>query len=148
LPAFVLIKAFTPGYFAREDTRTPMIFAAISVAVNVSIALWLFPSMGAPAIAVASIIAGWGQCLAAVRGADLARTLGHGLAATDAHPPGWLWRPRSWVAPSTTATNGWRHIWRQMHRSGTRRRRWPRSVSAARSFISQPPSALAAPTSE
>jgi putative peptidoglycan lipid II flippase len=25
LPAFVLIKAFTPGYFAREDTRTPMI---------------------------------------------------------------------------------------------------------------------------
>ena len=24
LPAFVLIKAFTPGYFAREDTRTPM----------------------------------------------------------------------------------------------------------------------------
>ena len=36
LPAFVLIKAFTPGYFAREDTRTPMIFAAISVAVNVS----------------------------------------------------------------------------------------------------------------
>jgi putative peptidoglycan lipid II flippase len=59
LPAFVLIKAFTPGYFAREDTRTPMIFAAISVAVNVSLALWLFPSMGAPAIAVASIIAGW-----------------------------------------------------------------------------------------
>ena len=35
LPAFVLIKAFTPGYFAREDTRTPMIFAAISVAVNI-----------------------------------------------------------------------------------------------------------------
>ena len=32
LPAFVLIKAFTPGYFAREDTRTPMIFAAVSVA--------------------------------------------------------------------------------------------------------------------
>lgn len=59
LPAFVLIKAFTPGYFAREDTRTPMIFAAISVAVNVSIALWLFPRMGAPGIAVASAVAGW-----------------------------------------------------------------------------------------
>ncbi len=25
LPAFVLIKAFIPGFFAREDTRTPMI---------------------------------------------------------------------------------------------------------------------------
>jgi len=59
LPAFVLIKAFTPGYFAREDTKTPMIFAAISVAVNVTAALWLFPSMGAPGIAVASAVAGW-----------------------------------------------------------------------------------------
>ncbi|MCX7305605.1 MAG: murein biosynthesis integral membrane protein MurJ [Hyphomicrobiales bacterium] len=59
LPAFVLIKAFTPGYFAREDTRTPMIFAAISVVVNVSLALWLFPSMGAPGIATASAVAGW-----------------------------------------------------------------------------------------
>ncbi|RJG43211.1 murein biosynthesis integral membrane protein MurJ [Mesorhizobium sp. DCY119] len=59
LPAFVLIKAFTPGYFAREDTRTPMIFAAISVAVNIAVALTLFPEMGAPGIAVASAIAGW-----------------------------------------------------------------------------------------
>ena len=25
LPAFVLIKVFSPGYFAREDTRTPML---------------------------------------------------------------------------------------------------------------------------
>ncbi len=59
LPAFVLIKAFTPGYFAREDTRTPMLFAAISVAVNVATALALFPSTGAPGIAVASVLAGW-----------------------------------------------------------------------------------------
>ncbi len=59
LPAFVLIKAFTPGYFAREDTRTPMVFAAISVVVNVSTALALFPSIGAPGIAVASAAAGW-----------------------------------------------------------------------------------------
>lgn len=59
LPAFVLIKAFTPGYFAREDTKTPMIFAAISVAVNITVALTLFPSMGAPGIATASAIAGW-----------------------------------------------------------------------------------------
>ncbi len=63
LPAFVLIKAFTPGYFAREDTRTPMVFAAISVAVNVVTALTLFPSMGAPGIAVASAVAGWVNAL-------------------------------------------------------------------------------------
>ena len=59
LPAFVLIKAFTPGFFAREDTRTPMIFAAVSVAVNITIALTLFDDMGAPGIAIASATAGW-----------------------------------------------------------------------------------------
>jgi putative peptidoglycan lipid II flippase len=63
LPAFVLIKAFTPGYFAREDTKTPMVFAAISVAVNIAMALFLFPSMGAPGIAVASAAAGWVNAL-------------------------------------------------------------------------------------
>ena len=63
LPAFVLIKAFTPGYFAREDTRTPMVFAAISVAINIAIALALFPRTGAPGIAVASVVAGWVNAL-------------------------------------------------------------------------------------
>ena len=38
-----MIKVFTPGYFAREDTKTPMLFAGISVAVNVALALTLFP---------------------------------------------------------------------------------------------------------
>lgn len=59
LPAFVLIKAFTPGFFAREDTRTPMIYAAISVAVNLALAITLLPRMGAPGIAVASVVSGW-----------------------------------------------------------------------------------------
>lgn len=59
LPAFVLIKAFIPGFFAREDTRTPMIFAAISVAVNVTLAITLFPRLSALGIATAEIVAGW-----------------------------------------------------------------------------------------
>ena len=59
LPAFVLIKAFLPGFFAREDTRTPMIFAAIAVVVNVSLALTLFPIMYESGIATAEIVAGW-----------------------------------------------------------------------------------------
>jgi len=59
LPAFVLIKAFIPGFFAREDTRTPMIFAAISVVVNVSLAITLFSRMGPTGIAIAEITAGW-----------------------------------------------------------------------------------------
>ena len=59
LPAFVLIKAFIPGFFAREDTRTPMIFAAISVIVNVALALTLFPRIGVVGIATAEAVAGW-----------------------------------------------------------------------------------------
>lgn len=59
LPAFVMIKAFTPGFFAREDTRTPMIFAGISVAVNVTLALTLFPLIAEAGIAAAEASAGW-----------------------------------------------------------------------------------------
>jgi len=59
LPAFVMIKAFTPGFFAREDTRTPMIFAAVSVGVNVVLALSLFPLIAEVGIATAEAAAGW-----------------------------------------------------------------------------------------
>jgi putative peptidoglycan lipid II flippase len=59
LPAFVLIKAFTPGFFAREDTRTPMKFAAISVAINTALAISLFPVLAERGIAIAEACAGW-----------------------------------------------------------------------------------------
>ncbi len=59
LPAFVMIKALQPGFYAREDTKTPMRFSAVAVAVNCATALTLFPHMGAPGIAVAEATAGW-----------------------------------------------------------------------------------------
>jgi putative peptidoglycan lipid II flippase len=59
LPAFVLIKAFTPGYFAREDTKTPMRFAMVSVGVNIVLALSLFPFIYERGIATAEVCAGW-----------------------------------------------------------------------------------------
>ncbi len=59
LPAFVLIKIFSPGFFAREDTRTPMTYAAISVAVNIAGALALFPFYGHVGIALATTAASW-----------------------------------------------------------------------------------------
>jgi putative peptidoglycan lipid II flippase len=58
-PPIVMIKAFTPGFFAREDTRTPMVFAGISVAVNVTLALTLFPHIAEAGIATAESCAGW-----------------------------------------------------------------------------------------
>ena len=59
LPAFVMIKVFIPGYFAREDTRTPMIFAGVAVAVNVALALMLFPLIAESGIATAESVSGW-----------------------------------------------------------------------------------------
>ncbi len=65
LPAFIMIKVFSPAFFAREDTKTPMRFAIISMVVNIigSLALFfLFRSLGILphiGIAIAGTIAGW-----------------------------------------------------------------------------------------
>ncbi len=65
LPAFVLQKVFQPGYFAREDTRTPMLFTAWSLGVNTvgSIVLFFaFPHIGLSAhlgIGVATVVGAW-----------------------------------------------------------------------------------------
>lgn len=64
LPAFVLIKVFSPGFFAREDTRTPMLVGAVSVAVNVTVSLLLFPYFGHVGIAMATSLAGWVNAIA------------------------------------------------------------------------------------
>jgi putative peptidoglycan lipid II flippase len=39
LPSYVLVKVLTPGYYARHDTKTPMRFAMISIAVNLALNL-------------------------------------------------------------------------------------------------------------
>lgn len=59
LPAFVLVKVFQPGFFAREDTVTPTIFAAISVVTNIAISLALFAQYQHVGIAIATSIAAW-----------------------------------------------------------------------------------------
>ena len=59
LPSFVLTKVFQPGYFAREDTKTPMYYAGISMMVNVVVSFALFSTMGHIGIAIATTIAGW-----------------------------------------------------------------------------------------
>lgn len=59
LPAFVLIKVLSPGFFAREDTRTPMLFAGVSVGVNIAVSLALFFVIGHVGIAIATTMAAW-----------------------------------------------------------------------------------------
>jgi putative peptidoglycan lipid II flippase len=59
LPAYVLIKVLQPSFFAREDTRTPMLYTGISLAANVVLSLILLLSIGATGLAVAATLAGW-----------------------------------------------------------------------------------------
>lgn len=63
LPAFVLNKVFSPAFFARENTWTPLKFAGISVAVNVSSSFLLFQFIGFPGIAAGTTIAAWTNTL-------------------------------------------------------------------------------------
>ncbi|SSC70366.1 unnamed protein product [Ciceribacter sp. T2.26MG-112.2] len=59
LPGFVMIKALQPGFYAREDTRTPMRFTGISVVINSALAISLFPILAERGIAIAEAAAGW-----------------------------------------------------------------------------------------
>ncbi len=63
LPAYVMNKVFLPGFFAREDTATPMWFAGVSVAVNIAGSLILFPMLGHVGIAIATSLSGWTNAL-------------------------------------------------------------------------------------
>lgn len=59
VPAFVLIKILQPAFFARGDTRTPMVYSLISVAVNIALGVALFFTLGFQGIAFATAAASW-----------------------------------------------------------------------------------------
>jgi putative peptidoglycan lipid II flippase len=62
LPAFVMVKVLTPGFFARRDTRTPVLTALASLVINVMLNLLLIPRMGVAGLALASGLAAWANC--------------------------------------------------------------------------------------
>ncbi len=63
LPSYILVKVLTPGYYARHDTKTPMRFAMISIAVNLALNVALILPLrhvGPPlATALASTVNVW-----------------------------------------------------------------------------------------
>ena len=73
LPAFVLIKALTPGFFAREDTRTPLYIALGAIALNIVLTIVFLwgTTLAHVGIALASSLSGWVN--AALLGAVLIR---------------------------------------------------------------------------
>jgi putative peptidoglycan lipid II flippase len=65
VPAFVLVKVFTPPFFAREDSKRPMQFALATVVLNVGLGVAFFFALrgaGAPGfvgLAIATSLASW-----------------------------------------------------------------------------------------
>src|SRR5690606_9866453 len=59
LPAFVLVRVLQPGFFSRQDTRTPTLVAGLSLLVNIGASLALFPSLEHIGIALATSISAW-----------------------------------------------------------------------------------------
>jgi putative peptidoglycan lipid II flippase len=63
LPAYVLIKVLAPGFYAREDTRTPVRVAMVALLANAATALLLSASLGHVGIALALSLSSWVNAL-------------------------------------------------------------------------------------
>ncbi len=108
LPAFVLIKALQPGFYAREDTKTPMRFSAVAVAVNCAIALTLFRVWARPASPLPRRRrAGSAPCCCSGRCCVAATSPGNGR--WRAAPPFSSFRRRSWAGRSCTCSTAGSH---------------------------------------
>ena len=62
LPAYVLIKVLTPGFFARRDTKTPVYTALASLGINVTGNILLIPIFGVAGLALSGAISAWANC--------------------------------------------------------------------------------------
>jgi len=59
LPAYVLVKVLVPNFYARADTKTPVIAAFISLGVFIAFNFALLDSYGVVGVAFASVIGAW-----------------------------------------------------------------------------------------
>jgi len=59
LPSFVLVKVLQPGFFAREDTKTPFKITVVSVVANIALGLALFLPLKHVGLALATSFAMW-----------------------------------------------------------------------------------------
>ncbi|MFA7588545.1 MAG: murein biosynthesis integral membrane protein MurJ [Novosphingobium sp.] len=63
LPAYVIVKILNPGYFAREDTRTPVWTALISLLFNIAVNLVVVERYGIVGLAAATAASASLNCL-------------------------------------------------------------------------------------
>ena len=57
--AFIFVKVLAPGFFAKQDTKTPMQIAVVAVLVNILLSVLLVGSMQHTGLALAVSIAAW-----------------------------------------------------------------------------------------
>src|SRR5438270_3208652 len=62
LPAYVLVKVLTPGFYARRDTATPVKTALAVLVVNVILNFALIPPFGIAGLAAAVALSSWLNC--------------------------------------------------------------------------------------
>jgi putative peptidoglycan lipid II flippase len=62
LPAYVLVKVLTPGFYARRDTATPVKVAIGVLVVNVILNFALIPPFGIGGLAAAVALSSWLNC--------------------------------------------------------------------------------------
>jgi putative peptidoglycan lipid II flippase len=63
LPAYVLVKVLTPGFYSRQDTATPVKTAAFVLIANVVLNFVLIPPFGIAGLAAAIAVASWLNCV-------------------------------------------------------------------------------------
>jgi putative peptidoglycan lipid II flippase len=59
LPAYVLIKVLTPGFYARADTRTPVRIAILAMLINLALNLILIWPLAHVGLALSTALAAW-----------------------------------------------------------------------------------------
>ena len=63
LPAYVIVKILNPGFFAREDTRTPVVTALISLSFNIFLNVMVVREWGIVGLASATAASASLNCL-------------------------------------------------------------------------------------
>ncbi|WP_298300873.1 murein biosynthesis integral membrane protein MurJ [uncultured Erythrobacter sp.] len=59
LPAYVLVKVLVPNFYARADTRTPVVAAFIALGVFIVSAIFFLDTYGVVGVAFASVVGAW-----------------------------------------------------------------------------------------
>jgi putative peptidoglycan lipid II flippase len=64
LPAYVLIKVLTPGFYARKDMKTPVIIGVASLAIGVLSNFIFVPLLGLASLPMSTAMSAWINCIA------------------------------------------------------------------------------------